>query len=142
MTIQAERYPDAEVNDLVKIRRFVEKAASKIGGNGESVADVVLAVNEAITNIMIHGYRETPGCIEIVVRRTGNDLIVSIRDEAPLFNPSTVKSPDVTLPLEQRQPGGLGVHLMRNFVDEMIYRKTDDGNNELMLVKRGAIGSI
>ena len=126
----------AELDNLSLIRRFVEDAAIGFGADQEVIPDVLLAVTEAATNIMIHGYQGQPGTIEIEVSRKGDSLVVCLRDQAPPFDPTTVPPPDVTLPLEQRQPGGLGIHFMRQFMDELTYRSTPQGGNELTLGKR------
>ncbi|MEZ4515985.1 MAG: ATP-binding protein [Chloroflexota bacterium] len=51
---------------------------------------MVLAVNEAVTNILVHGYRGRPGNVEIGIERAGNDLIVILRDQAHAYDPTAV----------------------------------------------------
>jgi anti-sigma regulatory factor (Ser/Thr protein kinase) len=55
---------------------------------------------------------------------------------APPFDPTRVPDPDLTLPLEERPLGGLGIYLIRQSVDKMVYRAVPEGGNELTLVKR------
>ena len=129
----------AELDNLSLIRRFVEDAAIGLGADQEAIPDVLLAVTEAATNVMIHGYQGQPGTIEIEVSQREDSLVVCLRDQAPPFDPTTVPPPDVTLPLEQRQPGGLGIHFMRQFMDELTFRSTPQGGNELTMVKDGVI---
>jgi serine/threonine-protein kinase RsbW len=62
--------------------------------------------------------------------------VVQVRDEAPPFDPATVPSPDLSIPLEKRLFGGMGVFLMREMVDEIHHRIRPQGGNELSLVKR------
>ena len=100
---------------------------------------VLLAVDEAATNIIVHGYKRQQGRIEIEMRPEGPDLIIVLRDEAPLFDPTRHPSPDLTLPLEQRQPGGLGIFLMRQVMDEVTHRPRAGGGNELIMIKRKII---
>jgi anti-sigma regulatory factor (Ser/Thr protein kinase) len=97
-------------------------------------------VDEAVTNTIAHGYQGEQGAVEVEVSRAGEDLVIRIRDEAPLFDPTIVPAPDVTLPLEQRLPGGLGIYFIRQIMDEMTHRVTPQGGNELILVKRGMTG--
>jgi len=61
---------------------------------------------------------------------------IELRDHAPGFDPTRVPPPDLTQPLEEREPGGLGVFLTRHMVDEMRYRALPGGGNELTLIKR------
>jgi serine/threonine-protein kinase RsbW len=106
--------------------------------NAEDVVidDMQAAVDEAAANIIVHGYQGQPGNIEIEVWKEGEALVVRLRDQAPLFDPTTVPPPDLTLPLEERFLGGLGIHLIRHFTDTMTHRVTSEGGNELTLMKK------
>lgn len=128
----------AELNNLAEIRCFVQETASALGADPAVIPNVILAVDEAVSNVIAHGYQGQGGNIEIEVSREGNVLVIRLRDEAPPFDPTSVPPPDLTLPLEQRAPGGLGIHLIRQLMDEMIHRVTPQGGNELTLVKRGS----
>ena len=126
----------ARVEHLAEIRHFVERTAAALGAGQDAVDDLVLAVDEAATNVVIHGYEGQPGTIEVEMGREGDTLLIWLRDGAPLFDPTLLPMPDVTLPLELRPLGGLGIFLMRQSVDELIYRPTAGGGNELTLVKQ------
>jgi anti-sigma regulatory factor (Ser/Thr protein kinase) len=67
-------------------------------------------------------------------------LVVRLRDEAAPFDPTSASPLDVTLPPEQRVLEGMGIHLIRQAVDEMTHRITLQQGNELTLVKRGVGG--
>lgn len=126
----------AELPNLAVIRCFVDDTASALGCDHDAIDDMVLAVDEYATNIIVHGYRKQPGSIEIEVEKEGAGFVVRLRDQAPLFDPTEVPPPDLTVPLEHRRLGGLGIHLIRNSVDRMSYRVTATGSNELTLEKR------
>jgi serine/threonine-protein kinase RsbW len=127
----------ADLKNLATIRRFVEGTARSGGGDPQAIADVLIAVNEAATNIILHGYRGQPGTIEVEVVVDQDALVVCLRDRAPQYDPTSAPDPDFMLPLEQRPFGGLGVYMMRQVTDELTYRTTGDGRNELILVKKG-----
>jgi anti-sigma regulatory factor (Ser/Thr protein kinase) len=127
----------AELNNLAETRRFVEETASALGVDPAVVPGVILAVDEAVSNIIAHGYRGQAGTVEIELSREGDALVIRLRDEAAPFDPTSVPPPDLTLSLEQRTPGGMGIHLIRQIVDEMTHRVMPQGGNELTLVKRG-----
>jgi serine/threonine-protein kinase RsbW len=126
----------AELPNLAAIRRFVQETMSALKAEGDVIDDMLAAVDEAAANIIVHGYRGQPGNMEIEVGKEGNALVVRLRDQAPLFDPTTVPPPDLTLPLEERRLGGLGIHLIRNFTDTMTHRATSEGGNELILMKK------
>jgi serine/threonine-protein kinase RsbW len=139
MTLATAHYPAARLHDLAAIRELVETAAVVAGGDPDAVGELVLAVNEAACNIITHGYQDEPGGLEVVVEQEGRDLLVRLRDGAPPFNPTTVATPDTQRPLDQRPPGGMGVHMMRQFTDDIVYRQTAEGANELVMVKRDVL---
>lgn len=133
------RYSAAVVRDLNDMREFLEHAVVTLGGSDDDAGDLVLAVNEAVTNVLLHGYDNQPGPVALCVEVEAGELRVILSDNAPLFDPTQVPPPDIYLPLEDRPLGGLGVHMMRQLTDELQYRVTPDGGNELTFVKRGAV---
>lgn len=124
----------AELIHLAVIRAFVRESVPPI--DAPILDDLLLAVNEAVTNIIVHGYRGKAGEIELSMEVMDDALVLRLRDQAPLFNPTTVASPNLAIPIEQRQLGGMGIHLMRSAVDDLIYQVTPTGGNELILVKK------
>ena len=132
------RYDTAQVRDLNDMREFLEQSVLVLGGSEDDAGDLVLAVNEAVTNVLLHGYNSQPGPVILCVEVANDDLRVILTDSAPPFDPTRVPPPDIFLPLEDRPLGGLGVHMMRQLTDELVYRALADGN-ELAFVKRGAL---
>ena len=126
----------AELKNLAAIRDFVMRTTSALQASAKIVEDLALAADEAASSIMRHGYRLQPGEIEIEMKRDGEALVIYLRDQAPPFDPTRLPNPNITLPLEQRPVGGLGVYLIRQLVDTMHYRRTSQDQNELTLIKR------
>jgi len=135
-TMSSILHISAELSNLAVMRRFVSEEGVNLQSEQAAIDDMIQAVDESATNVIVHGYRGCPGSIEIEVSREGDSLVVRIRDRAPPFDPTTHPPPDLTLPLEQRRYGGLGIHLTRECTDAMIYRVTPDGANELTLLKK------
>ncbi len=129
----------ADVAQLATIRAFVEQQARALNVDAFDTYDLILAANEVATNIVVHGYRGRPGAIEIELRRLGDTIEISLRDQAPLFDPTQVPTPDLTLPLHKRPFGGMGVHVTRELMDAIRYRIMPAGGNELTLVKRAIV---
>jgi serine/threonine-protein kinase RsbW len=127
----------ADLQNLSTIRKFVEEVVKDEQTDPETVGDVVLAVDEAVTNIILHGYQGQPGSLEIQVSKAEDKVTIGLRDQAPPFDPTAYeKKPDLSLPLNQRPLGGMGIYLIRNAVDEITYRVRPQGGNELTLVKK------
>ena len=132
------RHTTAEVRDLNDFRDFLEKAILSLGGSDDDAGDMVLAVNEAVTNSLLHGYGGRPGPIGLCVEADDGELRVILYDVAAPFDPTQAPPPDINLPLEDRPLGGLGIHMMRQLNDALIYRQQPEGN-ELIFVKRSAV---
>jgi serine/threonine-protein kinase RsbW len=124
---------EADLNQLAAIRRYVESIAEAAGFASEAVGDLVLAVDEAATNVIVHAYKDRPGYIEIEPALYEDRLEIRVRDRGPLFDPTRVPPPDLSIPLAERELGGLGIYLIRQSVDEVSYCVTPDGANELTL---------
>ena len=126
----------AELSNLAVVRYFIKDMATGLKFDRKVIDDMLQAVEEAVVNTILHGYNRRPGVIQVEVQREGSELVVRLRDQAPHFDPTGFPPPDLTLPLEERRPGGLGIYLMRQFTDTVTYRVTSDGSNELTLVKQ------
>jgi serine/threonine-protein kinase RsbW len=129
----------AELENLSVIRRFVQETLADLGVNHKVIADVILATDEAATNVIVHGYVDQPGLVEIALDRRGDALVITVRDQAAMFDPTGVPPPDLDLPLDQRTPGGMGVHLIRQLMDEVVYQTTPQGGNELTMIRKGVL---
>lgn len=126
----------AKLENLSQIRDFVETSAMELGHDPDFIYHALIAVDELATNIILHGYQGQGGKLEVQVEQVADDLILRLRDEATPFDPTTLPAPNLTLPLEKRPIGGLGVYLARQAMDEVHHRVTSTGGNELTLVKR------
>jgi serine/threonine-protein kinase RsbW len=92
-----------------------------------------LAIEELATNIIKYGYDDTaPHEILLRLEIQPRMLLLRIEDDGHEFNPLAVAEPDVTLPTEEREPGGLGIHLVRKMVDEIHYQRCA-GRNQVMV---------
>ena len=139
MTTVSELSVTADLGNLKEVRSFISKAGKSLGANDDSVGDMCLVVDEAVTNIILHGYDGREGAVEIVVEREGNALVITIRDQAKAFNPAEVEAPHLEESLMERDYGGMGVFLINKLTDQAILSQLPGGGNELRLVKKGVI---
>lgn len=99
-----------------------------------------LALEEAVSNVMLYAY---PGrddgkvIVEFVRSKThdGERLLFTITDTGIPFDPTAQKEADITLSAEERSIGGLGIHLVRQIMDEVVYRR-EETRNILTLIKK------
>jgi serine/threonine-protein kinase RsbW len=127
------------LKNLEEICDFVGHCANEAGFNESEVYAVQLAVDEASTNIMEHGYgRECPNRIDITCEILEDGLKVVIYDDAEPFNPESVPEPEINVSLEELKSRGLGIFLMRKMMDEVQYESSPDKGNTLTMIKHHA----
>jgi anti-sigma regulatory factor (Ser/Thr protein kinase) len=121
---------------LEQICNFVSEAAEAAGLDETASNRCQLAVDEACTNIIEHGYAgEDRGHIEIVCQPEPGELIITIHDHAPPFDPAAVPEPRLNVEVEDIGVGGLGLYFMRQVMDAVEFSH-EDGGNTLVLIKR------
>lgn len=125
----------AALERIADARQFVRSAAAEAGAPVECLEDLVQAVDEAATNVVLHGYGGGPGWLEIAAERDGDEFVVTLQDGAPAFDPTSHPEPDLTVPPLARRPGGMGVHLIRESTDRLAYRLRPGGGNILTMVR-------
>jgi serine/threonine-protein kinase RsbW len=119
-------------------RELVSAVARRLGFSDEAAGQVALALDEALCNVIRHGYdRRRDGLIWISIwplaapDGRGTGLRIVVEDEARAVDPATIRSRD----LEDIRPGGLGVHIIREVMDEVIYEQRPTVGMKLTLVK-------
>ena len=126
----------SDVGRLAAVRDLIRTAAIEAGADRAYVEDLVQAVDEMATNAIVHGHAGREGWVEVRVAADRDRLVVTIEDDAPLFDPTSVPEPDLSVPPDHRPPGGMGVHLARLCVDELSHRPRPGGGNILTLMRR------
>ena len=124
----------AGLDDLEGIRHYIEACLANLNLDASKTYDIDLAVTELVTNSLVHGYPEKSGWIGMEIRLAQQGLIVRICDRAPEFDPTNIAPPDLSLPLEKRTLGGMGIHLIRQIVVQMDYCRLPEGINEITLL--------
>lgn len=130
---------DASLENLHEARAFINRTGEELGVDQAALADLCLAVDEAVTNVVLHGYAGKGGPVEIEMESSGADVRVVIRDRARVFNADDVAAPQLETELSERPFGGMGVFLIDRMTDEHEFRARPGGGNELVLVKKNAI---
>jgi serine/threonine-protein kinase RsbW len=108
---------------------FVAYYASAVGFSPVRVAEIEMAVGEALTNICTHTYPGGEGEVEVqCTHDAGPRLYIDITDRGVPFDPLSVPPPDLSEDPAERVTGGLGIFLLRTIVDEMTYHRDQDQN--------------
>jgi anti-sigma regulatory factor (Ser/Thr protein kinase) len=93
------------------------------------VFHVTLAMEELVTNAILHGFgTHQPGWIHVRACCREDQLTVELRDNAAAFDPFSMPPPDLTRSMDEREVGGLGVHFVRRLMDECSYHREGEEN--------------
>ncbi len=121
----------ASLDQLHPILEWIQGRLQPIGLEAKTIRKIELASEEAIVNIILHGYKEGFGTITVEIKHQAHPegVFIIFRDHAPPFNPL---ERDIALelgaPLEERELGGLGIFLMRQYMDDVEYRREGNAN--------------
>jgi len=119
----------AELESLALFRGFISDCCARFDVPDGTVFDLKLAVDEACTNIIEHGYKGMdPGSIILSFRIDPDRILVRITDFGHVFEPAAAPKPDVEAALENREMGGLGLFLIYQTMDNIDYQSSEDGN--------------
>jgi anti-sigma regulatory factor (Ser/Thr protein kinase) len=115
-----------EIPQLIdRLERFAEAGALP----GQAMFKIQLALDELINNVIDHGYPDRPpGEISIHVAHSDDNVDIILTDDAALFDPFSVDTPDLDAGIEERPIGGLGVHLVRTLMSNARYSVVDGRN--------------
>lgn len=125
---------EARLGVLKQARASVLAAARHCGFDDAMARDIVLAVDEACKNVIVHAYQGVEGKDDIVLSVfEGQDgLVVQLRDFAPPVDPARIKPRD----LNDIRPGKLGTHFIREIMDSMEFVAAPDGVGNLLLMTK------
>jgi serine/threonine-protein kinase RsbW len=113
-----------------------KRAALVAGLDDAAAAKVSIAVDEAVTNVILHAYHgEADHSVELDLRFTGQALEIHIWHTGQGIEDSQIVLPDPKEYVKHPRKGGLGLLLMSRFMDEVRFRE-DSGRNECLLVKK------
>jgi serine/threonine-protein kinase RsbW len=122
--------------NLTKISEFVAPSVEAAGFDNAAAYAVLLAVDEACSNIIRHAYGgEGKGDIQCSCEVKDDELVIILRDWGESFDPSSVPVPNFSVPLEELRMNGAGLLLINKIMDEVRFESTPNGGNVLIMVK-------
>ena len=134
-TIRRHVTVPADLERVADLRATVREMGAGCQAPPDCIGDLVQAVDEAATNVIRYGYKGEPGSIDMTAELIGDEIVITLEDQAPPFDPTAVEGPDLSIPPHMRTPGGMGIHLMRLATDSMEHRARPGGGNILTLTR-------
>lgn len=111
-------------------------SAPEIPASDELQFKIRLCAEEAVENIVRYAYNNGAGYLEVAVELIENSIIqISLTDSGKPFDPLAKPDPDITLSLEEREIGGLGIFLCKQMMDKLEY-KYENGCNIFIMQKK------
>ncbi len=126
---------ESDLGRVADLRALVRDAAADSGAPEVCVDDIVQAVDETATNVIVHGYAGRPGWLDMQVDQQDERIVITLEDGAPPFDPTMAPEPDLSIPADHRKPGGMGIHLLRLAVDTVTHRPRPGGGNILTMTR-------
>ena len=149
LTMLAVRYTPTDntltltnnLQELDRLEPFLEGFFDQNNLDPTLLPSVNLALEEALVNVIMYAYPEgKQGEMTLVAAVRDNAICMEISDMGVPFNPLQQKEADLDVSLEERQIGGLGIHLIKEIMDEVEYAY-QDGRNVLKMRKKLAVSS-
>lgn len=128
---------DAGAAGIPRFLDWVAEVCTAEGVPEDAAFKMTLALEEAVTNVIHYAFSGAPPPHRVLVRLVADRtrLVGEVIDNGGPFDPLDGAPPDLSSPLAQREPGGLGIHLIRSVMDRVEYRR-EEGRNRLLLEKR------
>jgi serine/threonine-protein kinase RsbW len=122
-------------DELARVPELLDELARGHQVDAEAVADMQIALDEILSNILRYGFADgQPHRVDVTLSVDRERLTAEVEDNCAPFDPLTVAPPDLEAPLQDRRVGGLGVHFVRRLMSEVRYARLG-GRNRLVLSK-------
>ena len=126
-----------DIQQIPQLAEFVEAVADLAHLDVGLTMSLNLALEEAVSNVIMYAYpKGSDGLVELEAIIRKDSMLFILSDNGTPFDPTAVPEADITLDVEDRPIGGLGIFLVRNIMDEVKYTRSDDGKNILSMTKK------
>lgn len=118
-----------DISEVPQLAEWIETIGENLGLDMGAVFQLNLALEEAVVNVMSYAYPDKEGMpVSLTVEDKDNKLVFTLKDNGVPFDPTATDDPDITLPAEDRDIGGLGNFLVRQIMTTVNYERTEDTN--------------
>ncbi len=135
--IMKEKVFEAKDENMLDMLGFVEQELESYGCSMRMQTAISVALEEVFINVAHYAYPDGNGTakVSISIDPTTDEMTCILKDSGMAFNPLTQEEPDITLPVEQREVGGLGILIVKKTMDFVEYSR-ENGENILTMRKK------
>lgn len=132
---EIEKCFQADKHELPHVQEFVQDTLQKYGCSVKVIMQINLVVEELFVNIAYYAYPNGVGTCRVSVDYDGEKkVMITLEDHGIPFNPLEKEDPDITLPADKREIGGLGIFMIKQIMDQVEYQY-EEQKNRLKLTK-------
>jgi anti-sigma regulatory factor (Ser/Thr protein kinase) len=117
-----------QASELLRLSSLVERFGEDHQLSGDDVMKVNLVLDEIVANVIRHG-KAGENETQVSLALDGRRLIIDVTDAGVAFNPLDAPPPIFDVPLEERRPGGLGIHIVKTLAESVSYSRDSDRNH-------------
>ena len=133
MSDQSNISLEARLENIARLQAFVRTFCSDNAVDGEVAHSFTLAFEELMANVVNHGQvGDRRHRVDITLSLRDGSLVGSFMDDGAPFNPLNAPMPNLSARIEDRRVGGLGLHLIREMMDDVSYARETDRNHLVM----------
>jgi anti-sigma regulatory factor (Ser/Thr protein kinase) len=129
--IMNELFIEAALENMDTVMDFINKHIEDYPPKIQN--QIGVAVDEIFSNIANYAYNPATGGAAVRIE-AGEDIKIEFEDSGAPYNPLTAPAPDISLPAEEREIGGLGIFMVKNIMDSVEYRR--EGNKNILTIKK------
>ena len=125
-----------EIADLAILREALKQFCSEHAVARKTLMQLQVTLDEIVSNIIKYAW-PAGGTHEVSVRMTASadGIQIEVVDDGQAFDPRTAPAPEQSRPGRRRKPGGVGIHMVKQLVDDIEYFRSG-GCNHIVLTKR------
>lgn len=131
--VYAELSLGQDTKALASARKFINRTLADLPD--PPLSDIVMAVDEAVANALEHAAMPAGTTIDLKLYRDAEHVRILLSNEGTAFDGNQLPSVDLTQHVQEHRTGGLGVFLMQNLMDLVMFRTTREGRQEVVMVK-------
>jgi len=118
-----------DIRQIPQLADFVETIAQESNLDQALAMTLNLALEEAVTNVIMYAYpKGSQGLVDLEAIVRKDSLVFILSDSGKPFDPTAAPSADISLNVEERPIGGLGIYMVMNIMDKVVYRRDNDRN--------------